>query len=88
MTNLIPLSEIPYVARRAEAAARHDLREAGADALEAARYEIHEAEGCYSGASPRTHGWTVTRAAAEALSRRIVRMPGGSQHEDTAYTVR
>lgn len=75
MARLIPLSDIPYAARLAEAAARREL---GADALGSAHYRVEEAPGCYAGAFPATLGWTVTEAAAAALASCTVTMPGGA----------
>lgn len=86
MSKLIPLRDIPSAARASEGAARRALRASGTDALAAARYEIHDANGCYGGAYPTTRGWTVTEAAAEALAAEVVRMPGGSVHHDLAYS--
>jgi hypothetical protein len=85
MAKLIPLREIPYVARATESAARREYSTRSA-ALEAASFEIVDAEGCYGGAYPHTHGWTLTRAAADAYASHVVYMPGGSCHEP--YAVR
>lgn len=83
-TKLIPLSDIPYAARNAEAAerARWPTR---AMALDAATYEIIAAEGCYSGAFAPTRGWVLTERAAEAVAGMVVNMPGGSCHRDQDY---
>lgn len=85
-TKLIPLSEVPYAARNAERAARQRIRVEGDDPLAVSRYEIHDAEGCYSGAQAPTRGWVVTEAAACAITDRVVRMPGGTRHHDLAYS--
>lgn len=86
MATLIPLNHIPYPARADESTARRKLRAEGADVLASARYEIHDAEGCYSGARPQTRGWVVTEVAARAITDRVVRMPGGTCHRDLAYS--
>lgn len=78
-TKLIPLSSIPYRARSGEASARAEWPTRQM-ALDAATYQIVAAAGCYGTAYPPTHGWVLTRGAADALAAIVTRMPGGSCH--------
>lgn len=82
---MIPLKEIPYSEREFEADARRDWQNQNqnatrADMARAAKYEIVEAPGTYSGAFPATIGWTLTRAAADAITDQLCHMPGGTSH--------
>jgi len=87
MAKLIPLRDLPYEARETEADARRDLREQGEDVLECAHYEIHMAEGCYSGTWPPTVGWVVTERAAQALAAGVTHTPGGSCHHRLSWSL-
>lgn len=84
MPDLMRLTDIPYAARGAErrARAKHATRAA---ALEAAQYEIVQAEGTYSGANAPTVGWCCSRAAAEALAAELTRMPGNTCHHSLSF---
>lgn len=85
-TELIPLSKIPYSARKIEAMARAEWP-TRAMALDSASYRIEVAPGCYSSAYPPVVGWVLTRAAAEALAEIQTKMPGGTSHRRLAYSV-
>jgi len=81
MTRLIPLADIPYIARDAERRARraHATRAA---ALEAAQYRLVGAPGCHGRPDfdPPVIGWVCSRSAAEALEARPTHMPDGTTH--------
>lgn len=84
MTRLIPLSQIPYRARAAEARERAKWP-TRAMALDAATIRIMAAPGCYGGAEAPTHGFVLTLEAAEALSEVRAHMPGGTSHRRMDY---
>jgi len=86
MAKLLPLDQIPYAARAGESAARKAFATRDA-AAQAAKYEIVDAEGCYSGAHPHSYGWVVTQAAAEAVSDELTHMPGNTSHHARGYKV-
>ncbi len=78
MNKLLPLSEIPgSIARQAERHARAQYA-TRTDALVAARYEVVDAEGCYSGASPMSSGWLCSRDAADAVAAFVEGLPEGT----------
>lgn len=80
MAKLLALSQIPTAdARDAERAARAKYPTRAA-ALEAASLEVVDAEGCYSGAYPRTYGWLCSTKAAAAVSAEQTHMPGNTSH--------
>lgn len=83
MPNLIPLRDIPARARPAESAARRRYQTRAA-ALDAATWRLVSAPGCHSRPAddPPVVGWTLTRAAAESVAERVIRMPGGTSHHD------
>lgn len=85
MSRLVPLADIPAVARSAERTARAAFSSRAA-ALAAAKYEIVQAPGAHSRPSfdPPSVGWVVTRAAADAVAAELVRMPGGTSHRHLA----
>lgn len=82
---LIPLHDIPRRggARDAERDARA-LRFGRDAALRAARWEIVDAPGC----GDDTHGYLLTREAAEALCETRANPPGGTAHAIYDYRAR
>ena len=87
MAKLIPLRDIPTTTarnREAEQRRRYRSPESTMSALEAASYEIVVAEGCYFGAVAPSVGWVLTYEAANAITQRITRMPGGTCHRRLA----
>lgn len=87
MSKLVSLSKIPHAARSAEAKerAKWPTREM---ALDSASYEILAAPGCYGGAFPPSHGWVLTRDAAEAIAGQMTHMPGNTSHRRQDYQER
>lgn len=49
-----------------------------AAALQAASYELVDAEGCYSGAYPTSRGWCLTAEAADAVAEGSMAYPPGN----------
>lgn len=80
MTRLVPLKEIPGSrARRIEATARRE-HTSRAEALDAAQWEIVDAEGTYWGAYPPSRGWLLTEPAARAVAAQEAHPPGNTSH--------
>lgn len=77
--NMIPLREVPHYARAREANARREFVGSRASMVQTAEFQIEEAPGTYAN-TPKTIGWVLTRAAAQAISDQLCRMPGGTSH--------
>jgi hypothetical protein len=78
MSNLrmIPLSEIPYAERATETWARREYI-SRTDMVQAANYEVIDGPGTYRNL-PRSYGWGLTESAADAISDRMIKMPGNT----------